>query len=275
MIQPMTDTPSQLIQSAFAQANKSGKSEWHRMTIAVLKNRLLTLTNGQFKETAFGAQTMRDFVKLASDIVRLDDDGHLPVVVLLAEEPTEVPRESPPSIRVRADLWRAIVDYSSHSTFVWDSERNCARAKLVTDDLPALPTITDNDLRDWRRSFVDRHAAGLDAATINEVRVWQDRILSSKVLPRQLAETWLTELRDKVLSRLRLWFAESGIKEPPDLLQTLDASKFESKSYSDISALRRLAIDCIKIMNEQELSELRFPPGVFLRAMQERTKRAN
>jgi hypothetical protein len=275
MIQPMTDTPSKLIQSAFEQASKSGKPDWYRMTIAVLKNRLLTLTNGQFKETTFGAQTMRDFIKLAGDIVRLDDAGHLPVVVLLGEEPVEMPRESPPRIRVRADLWRAIVDYSSHSTFVWDQEGNRARMKLVTDDLPILPTITEHDLRDWRRSFADRHVAGLGAATINEVKVWQERILSSKVLPRYLAEKWLTELRDKVLTRLRLWFSESGIEEPPDLLQAFDASKFESTTGSDINALRRLAIDCIKIMNEQELSELRFPPGVFLRAMQEKPKRAN
>ncbi|MFY9821522.1 MAG: hypothetical protein WAM82_09070 [Thermoanaerobaculia bacterium] len=135
------------------------------MTIAVLKNRLLTLTGGQFKETEFGAQTMRDFVKLASDIVRLDDTGHFPVAVLLEGELTDLLRESPPLLRVRADLWRAIVDYSHHSTFVWDPDRNRARVKLVTDDLPVLPTLTENEMRGWRRSFAEKHSVGLDAET--------------------------------------------------------------------------------------------------------------
>jgi len=275
MIQPMsmTDTPSSLIQSAFEQARRSGKPEWYRMTIAVLKNRLLTLTDGQFQETAFGAQTMRDFVKLASDVVGIDDEGRLPVVVLLGSEPTEILRDSQPRLRVRADLWRAIVDYSRHSVFVWDPVSNQARVKLVTDDLPVLPTIRENDLREWRKLFVDRHSLGLDEETINQLNAWQDRVLSSKVLPRQLAEVWLTELRDRVLDRLRLWFAENGIEEPRDLLQPIYTAQAEAKDGDDLNALRRLAVDCIKVMNERELSELRFPPGVLLRAMQEQKKR--
>ncbi len=271
MVQPVIGTPSALIQSAFEQARNSGKPEWHRMTIAVLKNRLLTLTDGQFQETAFGAPTMRDFVKRASEIVRIDETGNLPVVVLLGEEPAELPSELPPRIRVRDDLWRAIVDYSRNSTFVWDPEGNYARAGSPTDNLPILPTITENELREWRQSFADRHSAGLDEPIISHLQAWREHILPSRVLPRPLSEAWLTELSSKVLSRLRSWFAENNLKEPSDLIFNL--AKQKPQGRGDLDALRNLIIGCVEVMDEDELSELRFPPGIYLRAAQEKKKR--
>jgi hypothetical protein len=270
-----TATPAQLIKAAFDQARDSGKPDWQRMTIAVLKNRLLTLTDGQFQEVEFGAQTMREFVKLANDIVSVDNAGFLPVVVWLGEEPAKTRHELPQRIRVRADLWRAIVDYSHHSIFVWDPESNYARVKLVTDDLPVLPTITEDDLRAWRKSFVERHSDNLDAAAVERLKDWQERILSSKTIPSQLATSWLTELSDKVVTRLRLWFAEVGLKEPPDLIVSFDMSKYESTANLNFKTIRRLAIACVKVMNAQELAELRFSPDVYLRALQEQKKRAD
>jgi len=276
MILSKAESPARLIQSAFEQARQSGKPDWHRMTIAVLKNRLLTLTDGQFRETAFGAHTMRHFVKLAGNIVRLDDAGNLPVVVLAKEELTDMLPEVPPRLQIRSDLWRAIVDYSHGWTFVWDGTR--ARRKLVTDDLPVLPTITDNDLREWRGAFIERNSQDSDARTLELLRAWQEQTQSSKVLPRQLSVIWLTELRDKVLQRLRSWFAENNIEEPPDLIQEVVIPGPEAKGGSDVKVLRRLAIECVRVMNEQELADLRFSPGVVLRAIREireQKKRAN
>ena len=62
----------QLIQQAFEQAKASGKPDWHRMTTAVLKNRLLSLTGNAFNEAAYGAPTFSNFVATHDDLVYID-----------------------------------------------------------------------------------------------------------------------------------------------------------------------------------------------------------
>jgi hypothetical protein len=84
------NNPSELIQAAFEQARIAGKKDWQHMTVAVLKNRLLSLTGGTFKEEQFGARTVADFVRKAGAIVELDDTRFPPVVSLAA---TNIPNE--------------------------------------------------------------------------------------------------------------------------------------------------------------------------------------
>ena len=49
----MMEDAKQLIRQAFKQARVSGKPDWHRMTTAVLKNRLLSITGNAFNETEY------------------------------------------------------------------------------------------------------------------------------------------------------------------------------------------------------------------------------
>lgn len=247
------------------------------MTVAVLKNRLLTLTNGEFDETQYGAQTMREFINLALDVVTIDNAKTPPLVTLRGEATGQDAEPSPAKTQVRADLWHAIMDYSRRVTFVWDPESRRAREALPGENLLAFPTISENDLRGWRKSFVDQQALlALDAGAREKLQAWQERILPSSVLPRPLAAAWHLELKERVVTLLRSWFAEQAIEEPPDLLQPFVLPGSESKSAKpDIEALRQIVIECIEVMSERELSELRVSPAVLLRAVARNKKRAH
>src|SRR5262249_7211649 len=140
---------------AFEQARSSGKPDWFRMTIAVLKNRLLTLTNREFHESHYGVHTMRDFVGLARDTVNIDSSTYPPIVTLLSAETEQIEKRPVTKSRVRPDLWRAVLDYSHGYTFVWDTDTKSAREALPADAFPVLPTISENELRSWRTSFAE------------------------------------------------------------------------------------------------------------------------
>ena len=72
----MTQDSRALIRDAFEKAKASGSPDWHRMTVAVLKNRILDLTQGLFKESDHGATTFQDFVRQHGDILELDESSH-------------------------------------------------------------------------------------------------------------------------------------------------------------------------------------------------------
>jgi hypothetical protein len=269
----MTDNPAELIKAAFQQARNAGKKDWYRMTTAVLKNRLLALTDGAFDETNYGVRTVRDFVKLASDVVRLDESSVPPVLALREEEPVRLEAEPPSKTRVRPDLWRAVLDFT-HGPFVWEPESQRAREALPTDNLPIMPTLSADELRAWRGDFVRQHEANLDASSLKQLSDWQARILSSKTLPKRLSTLWLSELKDKVAERLRSWFGEYAIQEPADFLLPVVTPR-TPESGVELKALRLLVIDCIKVMTEQELSDLRLSPAVILRASHGQRRRTD
>ena len=56
------DEFKELLEKAFVSARDSGKRGWNRMTIAVLKNRLLQLTNRTFTESTFGAKSLLELL---------------------------------------------------------------------------------------------------------------------------------------------------------------------------------------------------------------------
>lgn len=244
------------------------------MTMAVLKNRLLTLTHREFHESHYGVHTMREFVWLARDVVRIDDTTDPPTIALLnaaREQGAEIAITKP---RVRPDLWRAMLDYSHGSPFVWDPDIKKAREASPGDNLPVLPTISESDLREWRTSFAEQNALlALDDKTREQLRTWSEHTLSSKVLPRSLASAWLAELVGRVVEGLRTWFAANAIEEPLDLVQQSTPSKpYVLRINSDLAALRQLIIGCVEVMDERELSELRISPAVLLRVTQEKRR---
>ena len=80
----------ELVERAFDAARDKGKPEWHRMHLAVLKNRLLLLSDREFDETQHGASNFRQFVADLNDLLRLDLDTTPPMVEL--REPSRLTR---------------------------------------------------------------------------------------------------------------------------------------------------------------------------------------
>src|SRR5688500_10737704 len=110
----MNQQARQLLLEAFTMARASGKADWQRMTIAVLKNRILRLTHGTFRENDYGAKDFREFVGQAGDTVRLDD-AQRPAIVELVENPsaatptvTSASESHSRVTSIRADLWQAV-----------------------------------------------------------------------------------------------------------------------------------------------------------------------
>ena len=64
-----------LLAAAVADARAEDKSNWQKMSLEVLKNRLLQATGGGFKETDYGAKTMGDLVEAVPDLLALEKDS--------------------------------------------------------------------------------------------------------------------------------------------------------------------------------------------------------
>src|SRR5947209_1662910 len=86
--------PRLLIKAAFEAARGRGKLDWRRMTLGVLKNRLLQLTNRRFSETELGFTTLEDMLGNFGDLVRLDHTTR-PTTVEFLGEATSQPMNPP------------------------------------------------------------------------------------------------------------------------------------------------------------------------------------
>jgi hypothetical protein len=257
----------ELIRQAFDRARSSGRPDWQQMTVAVLKNRLLTLTGRAFKEADYGARTMSDLVRLLPDLVLLDESTPNPIVRLLPLSASEGPPELGPTSRVRRDLWNSVVDYRSGRTFVWDGQS--ARPAQVDDpELPNLPTQGPDEIDAWRRHFVDDHAADLgdDSEAQARARRWADERLPTATLPPLLRNQWNAELKRRVVETLLRWFSESRQKVPNDLIQSYRSLPVREQQGVPTDELRELVLRCVRAMTAEELRELRIPPAVYLRA---------
>lgn len=262
----------QLILQAFEQAKASGKSEWYRMTIAVLKNRLLNLTHHKFHEATYGASTFGDFVAGHTDLVHIDNSQFPPVVELRAvgsETLAPGQRYSPSARpRVRSDLWRAALDYSSGTQYVWDVLDGQARPRQPGDSSPIIECVDQDVLLGWRKEFIDKVVSAKSVvAEENElVDVWVDRQLPTSYLPRHLISPWNGFLRDKVHRHLLKWFEESGLSPPGNLIASSVIGQRPQLS-SDSEELRQLILRVVRRMTADELAELKLPPKAVLRVV--------
>ena len=271
------DDGKALIRKAYEMARSSGKSDWKRMTVAVLKNRILQLTNREFRETKYGANTFLEFLKSASDIVRVDETAR-PAVAEYLSEPEPGGSEAPTTerfVRVRPDLWRAVMDYASGHQFVWEPATNSAREtapeEVSEGQVPenALPTISPDELSAWRGEFVAKHIGGIDGSTAARLEHWQKHRLPSTFLSSRLLGDWNRELKSRVAARLTDWFQTKGLPPPVDLV-SVPPELPRREIPSDVAALRRLIAECVAVMTERELSDLRLPPAAVLRAQRAR-----
>jgi hypothetical protein len=269
----MNEVPSaaDLIERAFALARRSGKSDWWAMTIPVLKNRLLLLTKNTFKEADFGAITFRDFLRKIPDIVKVDETPLPGFVILKSAAPEHLERPSANVVRaeqIRADLWRAVLDYSSGHRYVWDISEQSARPARPDDGGLMLPTISATDLDDWRAEFVALHRPS-SPEVAKRVEEWCKNRLPTVALPTPMRPVWNKHLKRIVERRLEDWFASNAI-EAPALIEERQES---GPSDEQAEALREFVVACVKTMSKQELLELRISPITAMRML--RTQKAS
>lgn len=254
-----------LIRDAFSAARHKGKPDWDRMTLAVLKNRLLDLTNKSFSESDFGALDLKQFVRQFPDLLELNDNVRHAEVQYLSGDSQDNGDGPPTKITVRTDLWKAILDFSSGHRYVWDLEAKEARLNTLEDDSAyMLPIVTAEQMQEWRTGFADNNASGeKDEKLLSD---WAIKHFPASSLPGLLRREWSNLLKDHVVEITSAWFAEKNIELPVDLVQSVPTPIRMSRATSELNALRQLVISCVSSMTRDELSELRLPPTALLRS---------
>jgi hypothetical protein len=268
----MSDDVSRLIVRAFHLAREKGKADWRRMTAPVLKNRLLLLQK-DFSEKKLGFRSFRAFVLSYPDLLRLNEATTPPVVELLGD--VEMPPRSAdvgtPEVatqepiadsnwRVRPDLWKAVLDYSSGTTYVLNLATG--RAEPGAADSPdRLPTIKNEDMAQWRATFAKAHEGRSSEAAGSRLIRWRDEGLSTSALASEHRGLWNAVLKQNVVARLEPWFKQRGLPVPADLRLTV-APRTASDQTEE---LRSLLHECIRHMTADELHDFRIPARLLLR----------
>lgn len=260
-----TRVAADLVKRAFDLARQSGKPDWWAMTIPVLKNRLLLLTKNTFKEADFGVKSFRDFLYKVTDIVSVQETPLPGFVVLKSDAPEHWRRPSPDKFRgkqLRADLWRAVLDYSSGRKYIWDTSQQAARPASLDEDGLVLPTISPLDLEEWRAEFIASHKP-LDPQASKLVEEWCKNRVPTAGLPASMRPVWNNYLKRKVEQRLQQWFKSNSIKAPV----ITEEGQESGASDQQVEALREFIVGCVKIMSNKELLELRISPLTAMRML--------
>jgi hypothetical protein len=261
----MSDSPSarQLILTAFDRARQSGKPDWWSMAIPVLKNRLLQMTNHEFRETTYGARSFRDFIRQHAEMLRVEETPLPGFVVLKSVEPEKQARLAPKTAvhEVSPDLWQAVLDFSSGDKYVLDDSKGVARRASEDEHGPMLPTLSSEEFDTWRTDFVNMHPAE-DEDSAKRLDVWRAKRLPTHALPPPFQKAWNRYLKRKVQDRLSSWFSENNLTEP----SRKEASASAVSPDQQLEQLRGFVIDCVRRMSRQELGELRISPAVAIRA---------
>lgn len=281
-----------LVKAAFERALISGKPNWDEMTSAVLKNRLLDLTSRQFSEDRYGSPSFIHLVRRVPDLLQVVDDRppfRLKIRVPITEQAgTGTPLESSPlpiadatlpaiaegnwrNVRIRNDLWRAIMDNASGNTYVLDSDTGLARPKRVTDiGLPEFPTVSQQIVHSWRREFVESLAVPIKAEFADELGAWVESNGRQSDLPRRVRGRWAAFTKRKVDQILRDWFREQGESPPQDLISVAQGHVIPSSEAIDevvqARQLRDLIIHAVRTMTYEELVKISLPASVLLRS---------
>jgi hypothetical protein len=256
-----------LIEQAFEDARRSGRSDWQTMTIAVLKNRILN-RNRSFQERDYGARTIAEFVRRYPDLLLLDDSSVPPKVSLRASTASTATATDVEHSRIRPDLWNAIIDYQSGLTYTWDGESAQSAEGRSVDEADAqrvLPTLSVAELDTWRQEFRDNVNDLIrdNPTAAEQTRHWIENRLGTRYLPASLRTLWNQELKRRVVDRLTAWFTDQGLPAPPGLLQARQVVRDQAVGAD---TLRQLILRCVQVMTENELRQVNLPPSAVLRA---------
>lgn len=257
---------------------KARKPNWHRMTTAVLKNRILVLTNNQFKEEDYGAKTIMEFLEQAGDILNIDRSVSPAVVELkLDDGPKGLAANQPVARyyvsydRIRPDLWQAIMDYTSGNKYVWDALAGLARPQSRDDSADlVMPTITQEEDMAWRKEFASTFEDPLDEVPKNRLAAFGARNVSPKVLTLGLQFKWNDFVRAKILKRLSEWFEQRKLA-PPEHLTVAIRRPPRPPANEGVEDLRELIINTIRAMTASELLTVSLPPSAVLRARKDKS----
>ena len=282
-----------LVRAAFEQAQNSGKPNWERMTSAVLKNRLLDITERQFSEARYGTSSFISLVRRVPDLLDIVEDN--PPFTLRIKEPIAslsdadvgesseegvvlagTPKHpSPPGgdwkrIRIRDDLWRGIIDYDSGDTYVLDPETGHVRPIESSDaELPVAPTATQEVISSWREEFTESLPLSIRSKFADELRTWMDHGGRQTDLPRSVRGRWVAFLKRKVSNRLEKWFDALGKPLPSDTLLVSETGGLPPSEAIDevvrTRQLRDLIIRAVQTMSYDELAQISVPAFVLLR----------
>lgn len=252
-----------LVRRAFAAARATKPEGWQSMTVPVLKNRLLLLTNREFSESAYGYRSLRELVLSLTDLLDVDLDAR-PVSVTIRDEPLGRPLlpQAAPEARIRRDLWDAVMDFSAGHRWVWID--GAAQAEEIpTSGAPVLPTLTPERLHDWRQRFAEDH---VDA----HLEPWVESKGSTRLLPRHLQPLWNARLKTLVLARLQKWFTDNGLALPVDATLSTPTAAGPRLGLVRSGSLRAFVSGCVAAMTERELDGLLLPAGAVHRYLEQR-----
>jgi hypothetical protein len=256
-----------LVLTAFEAAHSKGLPYWRQMSTAVLKNRLLQATGGRFNERDWGFRNMVEMVASMPDLLEVSEDR--PYLLRLRAEEDDVSEAAIQVMgqraRVRADLWRGVMDYSAGHGWTW-RDGNAVPAPPDSTDL--LPTITPEELAEWRGAFAQNLPPDppMTPEDLARVEAWRDHALTSYALPAQLRGKWNERLKVNVVERLTRWFAARGESPPADLLTATSAPQPRPhRPPKGLSGVRSFIEMCITAMTDEELGRLNIPAEVALR----------
>ena len=252
----MAKNSRRLIEQAFEKAREFGRSDWNRMTVAVLKNRLLDLTDRTFKESDYGSGTFWEFVKGNKDILILDETTTPPVAILKGVSPND---HASAQSRIRPDLWRAVLDFSSGDKYFWDpGEKKALIATSNTAPGPEIATIAVEVFNEWKRRFAKDLG---DIETEDRLAEWVDNRRPATLLSPQLRHRWNGYLKKEVKDHLLSWFGQENLEPPANLLEVQEVGGSTVRSED----LRRRLIACLRSMTSEELERVQIPASVLLR----------
>ena len=240
------------------------------MTTAVLKNRLLDLTDRNFNEANWGASSFMDFVSNYPDMLQINESVFPPVVELYgadADRLASADDEYTQAVyHIRSDLWQAALDYSSGVQYVWDRDTKKARPRHGLESVPIIDTVTADLQRQWRHEFRDLMTGSLELtdAELGQTDEWILLQLGTYRLPNRLIPEWNRFFRDKVRDHLRGWFSDSGLEPPDDMVSS--ANRRATSDSSETEDLRELVISVVRKMTHEELSGISLPSEAILRA---------
>ena len=230
------------------------------MSVAVLKNRLLDLTERSFQESDYGVATFIEFVRKQSTILDIDVGHTPPIATLKATVPAGVELMSPRT-RIRSDLWWAALDFSGEQSYVWDlSDHTARRESEATRPGPIVPTLTEARFNEWKRDFAG--TVGDDERN-DRIEQWTEQRLPASILPLHVRHRWNEYLKRNVHAHLVAWFGDQGLPPPEDLLQTPSADAAAQLERSE--ELRRRLLACVRVMTPEELERVQVPSSVLLR----------
>lgn len=269
------DELKQLILRAYEEARDSGKADWDLMRSAVLKNRLLQLTDREFNEDRYGGGTMvavalriPGLLELASSqpaVLRLADPTVISTkTAQLTERKSATSHPTWQQVRIRPDLWRALVTPRPESTYVWDITTGQAREVTVLDepDQLVLPSITAQEMTELRQAFRREHGD-------DRLDEWVEA--PSERIPKRIQTEWRSFLKSHTVSRIQQWFQQHDLPAPVDLIQYTTTS--DLPTTADVVRTRTLKsalLRAVQLMTDDELRQVLVPAAVLMRYEQER-----